>query len=109
MRRKGLPSHRWMVGGTLCLLLNQWGLIVGWACATANGADDTFQWLIRQFEERMIVLSDTAFHAAEGDPANLKLYPRGEWEDRILVEPVLSMLTVVCHCKKVMYRVWEYF
>jgi hypothetical protein len=56
----------------------------------------------------MIVLSDTAFHAAEGDPSNLKPCPRGEWEDRILVETVLSMLTVVCHFKKVMHRVWEY-
>ena len=28
----------------------------------------------------MIVLSDTGFHAAEGDPANLKLCPRGEWK-----------------------------
>src|SRR6516165_3770439 len=34
---------------------------------------------------------------------------RGEWEDRMLVETVLSMLTVVCHFKKVMHRVWEYF
>src|SRR6266702_4443605 len=63
---KGLSNHRWIGGGTLCLLLNQWGLIVAWACATANVADNTFQWLIRQFEERMIVLSDTAFHATEG-------------------------------------------
>src|SRR5467141_2922552 len=54
--RKGLSNHRWIVGGKLCLLLNQWGLIVGWACDTANVADNTFQWLIRQFEERMIVL-----------------------------------------------------
>src|SRR5499427_6123141 len=23
--RKGLSNHRWIVGGTLCLLLNQWG------------------------------------------------------------------------------------
>jgi hypothetical protein len=53
----------------------------------------------------MIVLSDTAFHAAEGDPATLKLCPRGEWQDRLLVETVLSMLTFVCHCKKVMPRV----
>ena len=30
--RKGLSNHRWIVGGKLCLLLNQWGLIVGWAC-----------------------------------------------------------------------------
>jgi hypothetical protein len=107
--RKGLSNHRWIVGGKLCLLLNQWGFIVAWDCATANVPDNTFQWLIRQFEERMIVLSDTAFHAAAGDPANLKLCRRGEWEERILVETVLSMLTLVCHLKKVMHRGWAYF
>jgi hypothetical protein len=107
--RKGLSNHRWMVGGKRWLLLNPWGLVVGWACATAHVADNTFQWLIRQFEERMIVLSDTGFHAAEGDPSNLKVCQRGEWEDRMLVETVLSMLTVVCHFKKVMHRVWAYF
>jgi hypothetical protein len=107
--RKGLSNHRWIVGGKLCLLLNQWGLVVGWECATANVADNTFQGLIRQFEERMIVLSDTAFHAAEGDPTNLKLCQRGAWEDRMLVETVLSMLTLVCHFKRVMHRVWTYF
>ena len=48
----------------------------------------------------MIVLSDTGCHAAEGDPANLKLCQRGEWQDRMLVETVLSMLTLVCHLKK---------
>ncbi len=37
--RKGLSNHRWIVGGKLCLLLTQWGLIVGWACATANVAE----------------------------------------------------------------------
>ena len=98
-----------MESGKLCLLLNQWGLIVGWACATANVADNTFQWLIQQVDGRMIVLSDTAFHAAAGDPANLKLCPRGEWEDRMLVETVLSMLTLVCHFKRVMHRGWAYF
>ncbi len=107
--RKGLSNHRWIVGGKLCLVVNQYGLVVAWACDTANVADNTFQWLIRQFDERMIVLSDTAFHAAEGDPANLKLCRRGEWEERILIETVLSMLTLVCHLKKVMHRVWAYF
>ncbi len=107
--RKGLSNHRWIVGGKLCLVLNQWGLVVAWACATANVADNTFQGLIRQFEDQMIVLSDMAFHAAEGDPTNLKLCPRGEWEDRMLVETVLSMLTLVCHFKRVMHRVWAYF
>jgi hypothetical protein len=107
--RKGLSNHRWIVGGKLCLGLNQYGLVVAWDCATANVADNTFQELIRQFEKQMIILSDSAFHAAEGDPANLKLCRRGEWEERILVETVLSMLTLVCHVKKVMHRVWAYF
>ena len=107
--RKGLSNHRWIVEGKLCLLLKQWRLVVAWACATANVADNTFQWLIRQFEERMIVLSDTGFHAAEGDPSNLKLCQRGEWQDRLLVETVLSMLTLVTHFKKVMHRGWAYF
>src|SRR2546430_15216887 len=57
----------------LCLLLNQYGLVVGWECATANVPDQTFQWLIRQVDGRMMVLSDTGFHAAEGDPRNLKV------------------------------------
>jgi hypothetical protein len=107
--RKGVSNHRWIVGGKLCLVLNPWGFIAAWDCATANVADNTFQGLMRLFEERMIILSDTAFHAAEGDPANLKLCQRGAWEERMLVETVLSMLTVVCHLKKVMHRVWAYF
>ncbi len=107
--RTGLSNHRWMVGGKRCLLLNQWGLVVGGACATAHVADNTLQWLIRPCEERLIVLSDTGFHAAEGDPSHLKVCQRGEWEDRLLVATGLSMLTVVCHFKKVMHRVWASF
>jgi hypothetical protein len=84
-------------------------VVVAWACATAHVAENTFQWLVRQCEEQMLVLSDTGFHAAEGDPSNLKLCERGAWEDRMLVETVLSMLTLVCHVKKVMHCVWAYF
>src|SRR5262249_36757909 len=98
-----------IVGGKLCLLLNQWGLIIGWACATANVADNIFQWLVQQFEEQMIVLSDIGFHAVEGDPSNLKLCSRGEWQDRMLGGAVFSMLTLVSHFKKGMHRVWTYF
>jgi len=90
-------------------VVNQYGLVVAWDYATTHVADNTFQGLIRQFDERMILLSDMAFHAAAGDPSNLKLCRRGEWEDRILVETVLSMLTLVCHFKKVMHRVWASF
>jgi hypothetical protein len=57
----------------------------------------------------MMVLNDTGFHAAEGDPTHLKLCPRGAWQDRMLVETVLSMLTLVCHVKKVRHRGWASF
>src|SRR5262245_65752045 len=46
--RKGLSNHRWIVGGKFCLWLNQYGLIVGWACATAHVADNTFQRIFTQ-------------------------------------------------------------
>jgi len=39
--RKGVSNHRWMVGGKLCLVLNQWGLVVAWAWATANVAESS--------------------------------------------------------------------
>jgi hypothetical protein len=63
---------------------------------------------MRQVDRRMMVLSETAFHAAEGDPPNLTRCPRGAWEARLLVETVRSMLTLVCHCKRVLHRVWGY-
>jgi hypothetical protein len=58
---------------------------------------------------RSLPSSDTAFHAAEGDPTNLTRCQRGAWEDRLLVETVFSMLTLGSHCKQVMHRGWAYF
>jgi hypothetical protein len=107
--RKGKSNHRWIVGGKLCLLLNHLGLVVAWDCAGANAPDSAFHPLIETFADDMIVLSDTAFHAKEGDPPNLKLCPRGTWNTRRLVETVLSMLTGVCHLKKVWQRTWAAF
>jgi hypothetical protein len=107
--RKGKSNHRWIVGGKLCLLLNHLGLVVAWDCAGANAPDSAFHPLIEAFEDDMIVLSDTAFPAKEGDPPNLKLCARGTWNTRMLVETVLSMLTGVCHLKKVLHRRWAAF
>jgi hypothetical protein len=104
--RKGKSNQRWIVGGKLCLLLNHLGLVVAWDCAGANAPDSAFHPLIETFADDMIVLSDIAFHAKEGDPPNLKLCARGTWNTRMLVETVLSMLTGVCHLKKVLHRTW---
>jgi hypothetical protein len=107
--RKGKSHPRWIVGGKLCLLLNQWGLVVGWDCAGANVPDTAFHPLIELYEEEMIVLSDSAFHAKTGEPANLKLGERGLCNTRMLVETVLSMIQGVCHLKKVAHRTWATF
>jgi len=107
--KKGLSNHRWIVGGKLCLLLNKLGLVVDWAAATANVSDTRFQPLIKRYEDEMIICSDTGFHAKTGDPQNLKVCPRGTWNSRMIIETVLSMLTLVNHFKKVMHRVWRYF
>ena len=107
--RKGKSNHRWIVGGKLGLLLNHLGLVVAWDCAGANAPESAFHPLIAAFEDDMMVLSATAFHAKEGDPPTLKLCARGTWNTRMLVETVLSMLTGVCHWKKVLHRTWAAF
>jgi len=56
----------------------------------------------------MVVLADQSFHAAQGDPPNRKLGRRGQWNDRMLVETVLSIMTVVSHLKPVRHRCWDY-
>jgi hypothetical protein len=108
--QKGKSNSRWIVGGKLCLLLNHLGLVVGWAVDTANVYDGSaFQELVDRVRDEMVVFSDTHFEKSDWHPTNLKLCQRGEWNTRMLIETVLSMLTLVCHFKKVMHRVWDYF
>ena len=66
--KKGKSNHRWIVGAKLCYLLNQWGLVVDWDCATANVSDQVFAPMIARYEEKMVVFTDTGFHAKAGDP-----------------------------------------
>ncbi len=107
--RKGKSNQRWIVGGKLAYLVNQLGLIVAWDCATANLHDTAFHDLVADFQDDMVVLTDTGFHAQAGDPPNLKPCQRGTWNVRMVVETVLSMLTTICHFKKVRHRTWSQF
>jgi hypothetical protein len=107
--RKGLSNHRWIVGGKLGVVLNKWGLVCGWAADTANVHDSAFQPLVRQFTEQMIVLADANFARTDDNPPNLKVCPRGTWNDRMLVETTFSMLTLICHAKHAIHRAWHYF
>lgn len=106
--KKGKSNHRWIVGAKVCLVLNQWGLITDWDADTANVSDQVFVPLIEQYEEQMIVFTDTGFHAKEGDPANMKVCPRGTWNDRMRIEGVFSMLHRVCSLKHMTHRVWQH-
>ena len=104
-------TTRFLAAPTVLGVADSYGidLICAWDCATANVHDTHFQPLIAQFEDIMIILTDTGFHAKTGDPANMKVCPRGTWNTRMLVETVLSMLTTVFHSKKVGHRVWASF
>lgn len=106
--RTGISNPRWIVGYKFGLLVNQVGGIVGWLRAPAHVHDTLFHPLIQVFQDRMLILADTGFHAAEGDPPNLKLCPRGTWNDRMLIEIVFSMRTLISHTKKMMHRVVDY-
>ncbi len=103
---KGLSNHRWIVGAKLAYVVNQQGLIVAWDYAGAQVADNAFHDLIRDFQDAMVILTDTGFHAKSGDPANMQVCKRGTWNVRMLVETVLSLLTRVCHLKQVHHRTW---
>ncbi|MEJ5312700.1 MAG: transposase [Anaerolineae bacterium] len=107
--KKGLSNKRWIVGCKLCFVLNHLGLIVDWAVDTANVYDGiAFQEVVERNVEQMVLFADEGFLKKDWHPDNLKICQRGEWNSRMIVETVLSMLTLVSHLKKVMHRKWAY-
>jgi hypothetical protein len=108
--KKGISNHRWIVGGKLCYLLNHLGLIVGWDCDTAEVYDGSaFQRLVDDVADEMVVFADTAFRKTDWFPTNLRICKRGEWNVRMVVETILSMLTYICDFKRSRHKVWDYF
>ena len=106
---KGLSNWRWIVGAKLGFVLNHLGLVCAWNCNLASVSDTDFRPLVAQFADEMVVLVDTGFHGQAFDPANMKVCKRGTWNMRMLIETVLSMLTTVCHLKKIAHRQADYF
>jgi hypothetical protein len=106
--KKGLSNQRWIVGAKCCYILNQWGRIVAWESASANVSDTKLTEMIRRFEGQMVVMTDPGFHAKADDPTNLKVCKRGTWNVRMVIETMWSMLTTVCHTKKMLARKWPY-
>jgi hypothetical protein len=105
--RKGLSNHRWIVGAKLGYVLNQWGEVVAWTVLPANVHANAFACLIEAFADESVIFADTGLHRAGGDPPNARICKKGEWNDRMLVETVLGMMTTVMHTKKMLHRTWE--
>ena len=57
----------------------------------------------------MIILTDTGFHRATGDPANVKVCRRAEWNVRMTVETTFAMMSVVWGSKEMRHRTWAGF
>ena len=96
--------------GKLCFVLNPLALIVDWACDTANvSADTSFQDVVECQTDFMVIFTDDGFAKTDWHPDNLNLCHRAEWNNRMMVETVLWILTLVCHFRKVMHRTCAYF
>jgi hypothetical protein len=106
--KKNKDKGRWSIGVKLCWLVNSFGQVVGWQWATMNRPDQDFHPLLSAQEHDTIVLADLGFRCKEGIPHNLKLCPKGTWNERMVVETIFSMLTVVCKAKKMHHRVHDY-
>ena len=106
--KKGRDKGRWSVGVKLCWLTNDVGKVVAWDYDTMNVHDQEFLPLLEPFVGKTIVLADFGFRDQNGIPENLKLCPKGTWNERMVVETALSMVTVVCGLKRLYHRTHSY-
>ena len=81
--------------------------MVAWDWNTANTADQRFAAVAAPFEDRTITLADVGFGAVDRPP-NLKLCARGAWNERMLIETVLSLVHRVCRLKYLWHRTAPY-
>jgi len=106
--KKNKDKGRWSIGIKLCWVLNNLGRVIGWQWRPMNAHDQEFNAEIEQWDEETITLTDLGFRSKDGVPGNIKLCEKGTWNERMIVETVFSMLTVVCGMKKIFHRVSEY-
>lgn len=104
MGKKGKSNRRWIVGVKLCWLVNDRGEVVAWDWNSANVHDQHFRHVAHQFDEETIVLSDFGFKKVGEAARNLKFCFHKTWNERMLVETMLSLVTRVCQLKHVFHR-----
>jgi hypothetical protein len=102
--KKGKDKGRWSVGIKLCWLLNNQGQVVDWDWDTLNVHDKRFHPVMERHRDETIILADWGFRSVDGVPENCKLCPKGTWNERMLVETALSLVTVICDLKHLHHR-----
>lgn len=105
---KNKDKGRWSIGVKLCWIVNDRGHVVAWKWLPMNSHDQPFNDEIEKLNGQTISLSDLGFRCAEGIPDNLKLCEKGTWNERMLIQTAFSLLTVVCHMKKIFHRLNDY-
>lgn len=108
MGKKNRDKGRWSIGIKLAWVLNSLGQVVGWHWLTMNCPDQDFLPLVDLIQEQGVVLADLGFRCKQGVPDNLKLCLKGTWNDRMMIETTFSLLTVICHAKKMFHRTAAY-
>jgi hypothetical protein len=88
--KKGFSNHRWT-----------------WAFNTASTADQRFAQIAASYADVTIALADESFNAVDRPP-NIKPRRRGQWNERMLIETVLSLVHRVCRLKYLWHRTWPY-
>lgn len=106
--KKGRDKGRWSVGVKLCWLLNDRGEVVAWDWNTLNTADKHFNPVAIPFIGQTVVLADCGARDVNGVPENIKICPKGAWNERMVVETSLSMVTLICDLKHLHHRLAAY-
>ena len=106
--KQGKSNRRWIVGVTLCGLVNDRGQVLAWDWNTANVHDQHFRPVAHQFDEQTITLSDRGFYQAGEAARNLKLCAHKTWRERMIVETMLSLVTRGCRLNHLFHRLEPY-
>jgi hypothetical protein len=106
--KKGKSNYRWIVGLKLCWLITMEGKVIDWGWESANSHDQQFRDIITLWNELTTILSDYGFRKAGEELKNLQFCGHGERNERMVVERVFSMITVVNHFKKIFHRKAKY-
>ena len=105
---KNRDKGRWSMGLKICWVLNRLGQVVGWHWLPMNHSDQDFLPLVDLLAADGLVLTDLGFRCKAGVPDNLKLCLKGTWNERMWIETTFSLLTVICHAKKMFHRTAAY-